>query len=91
MAPPVTGDSATSTIDEFFDLRNPFWISSESWSACVDISGMIAASAPEAIAPLRARNPASRPITSMKKSRSWEVAVSRILSTHSIMVFSAVS
>ena len=91
MAPPVTGLSATSTIDEFLLLRKPFWISSASWSTCVEISGMMAASAPEAMAPLRARKPASRPITSMKNSRSWEVAVSRILSTHCMMVFRAVS
>ena len=37
------------------------------------------------------RNPASRPMTSTKKMRSWLVAVSRILSTHSTMVLSAVS
>ena len=91
VAPPVSSLSATSTILLFFDLRKPLPISSLSWSTSVAISGMIAASAPEAIAPLRARKPASRPITSIKKSRSWEEAVSRILSTASIMVFSAVS
>ena len=34
---------------------------------------------------------ASRPMTSTKKIRSWLVAVSRILSTHSVMVLSVVS
>ncbi len=91
MAPPVTGLSATSTIDEFLLLRNPFWMRSANWSTSVEISGIIAASAPDAIAPLRARKPASRPITSIKNRRSWDVAVSRILSTHSIMVLRAVS
>ncbi len=38
-----------------------------------------------------ARNPASRPITSTKKMRSWLVAVSRILSTQDVMVLSVVS
>ena len=33
-------------------------------------SGMMAASAPDAIAPFKARKPASRPITSTKKRRS---------------------
>ena len=85
------GLSATRTIDEFFDLRKPFLISSDSWSTCVEISGMMAASAPLAMAPFRARKPASRPMTSMKNRRSWLVAVSRILSTQSMMVFRAVS
>ena len=39
----------------------------------------------------RGRKPASRPMTSTKNKRSWEVAVSRILSTASRIVFSAVS
>ena len=64
---------------------------SASWSTSVALSGMMAASAPEAMALFCARKPASRPITSMKKMRSWEFAVSRILSTHSTMVFSAES
>ena len=46
---------------------------------------------PEAIALFWARKPASRPITSTKKMRSCEVAVSLILSTHSTIVFNAVS
>ena len=66
-------------------------MSSSNWSTSVEISGIMAASAPAAIAPLRARNPASRPITSMKNRRSCEVAVSRILSTHCMMVLRAVS
>lgn len=44
-----------------------------------------------AIAPLRARYPAVCPITSTKKSRSWLDAVSRSLSTASMIVLSAVS
>ena len=75
----------------FFDLRNPFSISWSSWSTSMAISGMIAASAPDAIAPFRAKKPASRPMTSMKNSRSCEVAVSRILSTDCMIVLSAVS
>ena len=43
------------------------------------------------IAPFNAKKPASRPITSTKNRRSCEVAVSRILSTHSMIVFKAVS
>jgi hypothetical protein len=61
------------------------------WSLPVESSGIIAASAPAAIALFCAKNPASRPITSIKKIRSCEVAVSRILSTQSIMVLSVVS
>ena len=74
-----------------FDLRNPCSMNSSSWSTSVLNSGMMAASAPAAIAPFNARKPASRPITSTKNRRSWEVAVSRILSTASRMVFKAVS
>ena len=91
MAPPVSSLSATNTILLFFDLRNPFLINSSSWSTSVLNSGMMAASAPEAIAPFSARKPASRPITSTKNKRSCEVAVSRILSTASRIVFNAVS
>ena len=75
----------------FFDLRLPRSMKSASWSTSVALSGMMAASAPEAMALFCARKPASRPITSMKKMRSWEFAVSRILSTHSTIVFSAES
>lgn len=55
IAPPEAGFSATSTIAEFLLLRKPWSISAPSWSTSVSISGMMAASAPEAIAPLRAR------------------------------------
>ena len=50
IAPPVTGLSATSTIEEFLLFRNPLLMSSSNWSTSVDISGMMAASAPAAIA-----------------------------------------
>lgn len=72
-------------------FRNPRLINCSSWSASVRSSGMMAASAPEAMALFWARYPASRPMTSTKKIRSCEVAVSRILSTHSTIVFRAVS
>ena len=91
IAPPVLSLSETSTMLLFFVLRKPFSIVSASWSFSKANSGMIAASAPEAIAPFRARKPASRPMTSTKKRRSCEEAVSRILSTAETMVFSAVS
>ena len=79
------------TILLFFDLRKPRPINFSSWSTSVWSSGIMAASAPEAIALFCARKPASRPITSTKKIRSCEVAVSRILSTQSTIVFKAVS
>ena len=79
------------TIAEFLLLRKPWLMSSASWSTSVSISGMMAASDPVAIAPLRARYPAVCPITSTKKSRSWLDAVSRSLSTASMIVLSAVS
>ena len=85
------GLSLTMTMQLFLDLRIPRSINSMSWSAPVLSSGIIAASAPAAIAEFCARNPASRPITSMKKMRSCEFAVSRILSTQSIIVLSVVS
>ena len=85
------GLSLTITIQLFLDLRIPRSINSMSWSDPVESSGIIAASAPAAIAEFCAKKPASRPITSIKKMRSWELAVSRILSTQSIMVFSVVS
>ena len=91
MAPPVSSLSATNTILLFLDFRKPLLINSSNWSTSVLNSGIIAASAPEAIAPFSARKPASRPITSTKKRRSCEVAVSRILSTASRIVFNAVS
>ena len=90
-APPVISLSATITILLFFDLRKPFLISSSNWSTCVSRSGIMAASAPDAKALFKARKPASRPITSIKNKRSCDVAVSRILSTASIIVLSAVS
>ena len=62
-----------------------------SWSLPVESSGMMAASAPAAMALFWARNPASRPITSTKNMRSCEVAVSLILSTHCVIVLRVVS
>ena len=47
-------------------------MSSASWSTSVEISGMIAASAPEAIAPFNAKNPASFML--IKVSKMEEVA-----------------
>ena len=69
----------------------PLPMNEASWSMSVLASGMMAASAPAAMALFCARKPASRPITTTKKMRSWLVAVSRILSTQSIMVLRAVS
>ena len=93
MAPPFlfSGLSVTITMLLFFVFLNPRPMNVSNWSTSVLSSGMMAASAPEAIALFCARKPASRPITSTKKIRSWEVAVSLILSTHSTMVFNAVS
>jgi len=93
MAPPFLfwGLSVTMTILLFFVFLNPRPINISNWSTSVLSSGIMAASAPEAIALFWARKPASRPITSTKKMRSCEVAVSLILSTHSTIVFNAVS
>ena len=88
---PHLGLSLTSTMHDFLLLRMPWPMKSSNWSAPVLSSGMMAASAPAAMALFCARKPASRPITSTKKMRSWLLAVSRILSTHSMMVFSVVS
>ena len=51
IAPPVMSLSATSTILLLFDFRKPFLMNSANWSTSVLNSGMIAASAPAAMAP----------------------------------------
>ena len=91
MAPWALGFSLTITMQLRLLLRMPLCRKVISWSVSVESSGMMAASAPEAMALFWARNPASRPITSTKKMRSCELAVSRILSTHCVMVLSVVS
>src|SRR5574344_378749 len=88
-APPPP--SATTTILLFFDLRIPLRIKFSNSSTDVCRSGITAASAPAAMALFNAKKPASRPMTSTKNKRSCDVAVSRILSTHCIIVFNAVS
>ena len=79
------------TMQLFLLFRIPRSMNLISWSLPVESSGMIAASAPAAMALFCARKPASRPITSTKKIRSCDVAVSRILSTHCVIVFNVVS
>ena len=54
-------------------------------------SGTIIVSAPTDRPAHKARSPQSRPITSTINVRAWLEAVSLILSTHSMIVFNAVS
>ena len=63
MAPPFlfSGLSVTITMLLFFVFLNPRPMNVSNWSTSVLSSGMMAASAPEAIALFCARKPASRP------------------------------
>ncbi len=83
--------SATTTIALFFPIVNPARIRSLIRATETCSSGMASSSAPPAMPLSSARNPAVRPITSMKKSRSWDRAVSRMRSIASTAQFAAVS
>ena len=88
---PGVSASATTTIALFFPMVNPFCMRSLIRAIETSSSGMTSSSAPPAIPLSSARKPAVRPITSRKKRRSWDRAVSRMRSIASTAQFAAVS
>ena len=88
---PILLPSATTMMLEVFLFSAPRSRAVKTSSRVVFCSGKITAKAPVARPVCRAMNPASRPMTSTKNRRLWELAVSRILSMHSMTVLQAVS